>query len=91
MKHQLLIAFAAALVLAASPVRADAFRQAGFFGPSDPCEVSCRANADQCREQCSHPDEPEQCIVNCSRSDCNASCNEFEKACDRHCEAAKKG
>jgi hypothetical protein len=52
---------------------------------ADPCMTDCKMRADFCREQCAHPEEPEQCIVACSRSECNDSCNKFEDACARHC------
>ncbi len=60
-------------------------------GPAGPCEVSCKSNADYCREQCAHPEEPEQCIVACSQAECNDSCNNFEEACKRHCPAPGNG
>ena len=60
-------------------------------GPADPCATSCKSNADYCREQCAHPEEPEQCIVACSRAECNDSCDKFEEACKRHCPIPNKG
>jgi hypothetical protein len=59
--------------------------------PADPCAKSCKLNADYCREQCAHPEEPEQCIVACSRAECNDSCDKFEEACKRHCPIPNKG
>jgi hypothetical protein len=55
------------------------------FSAADPCMTDCKMRADFCREQCAHPEEPEQCIVACSRSECNDSCNKLEDACTRHC------
>ena len=64
----------------------DRFRMAWQrLGAADPCTTDCKTRADFCREQCAHPEEPEQCIVACSRSECNDSCNKFEDACTRHC------
>jgi hypothetical protein len=58
---------------------------------ADPCATSCKTNADYCRDQCAHPEEPEQCIVACSKAECNDSCNKFEEACKRHCQPPNKG
>jgi hypothetical protein len=60
-------------------------------GPAEACTASCKTNADYCREQCAHPEEPEQCIVACSSAECNDSCNKFEEACKRHCLPPNKG
>jgi len=56
-----------------------------ILSAADPCLTDCKMRADFCREQCAHPEEPEQCIVACSRSECNDSCNKFEDACKRRC------
>ena len=60
-----------------------------FGSPPTACEKDCRTQADQCREQCAHPEDPEQCIVACSSSECRKSCADFETACDRRCESSK--
>ena len=60
-----------------------------MISETDPCVTNCKNGADYCREQCSHPEEPEQCIVACSRSECNDSCNKFEDACTRRCQSPK--
>jgi hypothetical protein len=94
MKNLLLIACAAGALLAASAVPSlagDLTRPAEILVAANACQTSCRASANNCREQCAHPEDPEQCIVSCSKSECNASCDEFEKACNRHCDTSKGG
>ncbi|MCI0598034.1 MAG: hypothetical protein L0Y50_12720 [Beijerinckiaceae bacterium] len=59
------------------------------IGQADACQTSCKTNADFCRQQCEHPDEPEQCIVACSTKECNASCKKFEDACTQRCQGSK--
>jgi hypothetical protein len=53
------------------------------------CETNCRTNADSCRAQCADPEEQEQCIVNCGKSECNANCEKFERSCTEHCASSK--
>jgi hypothetical protein len=92
MKNLLRITCAAGTLLAASSALSQSGefpRLAGLFGPADPCQTSCQTQAKACREQCAHPQEPEQCIVDCTRSECNSSCDAFEKACGRHCQSSK--
>jgi hypothetical protein len=60
-----------------------------MISAADPCVTNCKMGADYCREQCAHPEEPEQCIVACSRSECNDSCKKFEDACTRRCQSPK--
>jgi hypothetical protein len=60
-------------------------------GTPESCATYCKTNADFCREQCANPEEPEQCIVACSKSECNDSCNKFEEACKKHCPAPNNG
>ncbi len=52
---------------------------------ADACQTYCKATANSCREQCSDPQEQEQCIFECSRSECKANCNRLEEACTQHC------
>ena len=56
---------------------------------ADDCETMCRTNANACRTQCADPEEQEQCIVNCGKSECKAGCDKFERACKQHCPSAK--
>lgn len=56
---------------------------------ADACETMCRTNADSCRAQCSDPEEQEQCIVDCGRGECTASCDKFEHSCKQHCPSSK--
>jgi hypothetical protein len=56
---------------------------------ADACETMCRTNADSCRAQCADPEEQEQCIVNCGKSECTANCNKFERNCNQHCQSSK--
>ena len=56
---------------------------------ADDCQMSCRANADACRAQCADPEEKEQCIVNCGRSECKSGCDKFESSCTQHCPSSK--
>ncbi len=88
-KNTLLIACAAVALtaLAATAVKAgDRSRMAWqHLSAADPCTADCKMRADYCREQCAHPEEPEQCIVDCSKSECNDSCKRLEDACSRHC------
>jgi hypothetical protein len=95
MKNLLLTVCVAGALMGASGAAsqaADLSRLAGLFGsPPTPCESSCRTQANACRDQCAHPEDADQCIVNCSSSECRASCDDFEKSCDRHCEGSKGG
>lgn len=92
MKSMLLI-FCLAVTLAASGLTslAGSHVPAGTqsIGQADACQMSCKTNADFCRQQCEHPDEPEQCIVACSKKECNDSCNKFEDACTGRCQGSK--
>jgi hypothetical protein len=56
---------------------------------ADACETNCRTNADACRAQCGDPEEKEQCIVNCGRSECKSGCDKFERSCTEHCPSSK--
>jgi hypothetical protein len=56
---------------------------------ADDCQTYCRANATTCRAQCAEPEEQEQCIVNCGKSDCIAGCDKFERSCNEHCQSSK--
>ena len=56
---------------------------------ADDCETNCRTNANACRAQCADPEEQEQCIVNCGKSECSASCDKFERNCNQHCQSSK--
>jgi hypothetical protein len=56
---------------------------------ADACETNCRTNANSCRAQCADPEEQEQCIVNCGKSECTANCNKFERNCTQHCPSSK--
>jgi hypothetical protein len=85
MKYTLLIASTALALTACGRVAEK------DTGPAAACTSSCKSNADYCREQCAHPEEPEQCIVACSSAECNDSCNKFEEACKRHCLPPNKG
>lgn len=85
MKNKLLIACVVLALAACSRVAEK------NTGPADACATSCKNNADYCRDQCTHPEEPEQCIVACSSAECNDSCNKFEEACKRHCPIPNKG
>ena len=78
MKYTLLIACTALALTACG-------RAEKITGPAGACIASCKSNADYCREQCAHPEEPEQCIVACSSAECNDSCDKFEEACKKHC------
>jgi hypothetical protein len=53
------------------------------------CETNCRTNANACRAQCADPEEQEQCIVNCGKSECSAGCDKFEHSCNQHCQSSK--
>jgi hypothetical protein len=53
------------------------------------CETNCRTNANACRAQCADPEEQEQCIVNCGKSECSADCDKFERSCNQHCQSSK--
>jgi hypothetical protein len=77
-----LIIASAAPSLAANLHRAGAYE----FGQAEACQTSCNANADACRTQCSDPEEQEQCIVDCDKSECKANCATFEDACKQHCQ-----
>ena len=56
---------------------------------ADDCETNCRTNANACRAQCADPEEQEQCIVNCGKSECSADCDKFERSCNQHCQSSK--
>jgi len=88
MNHSLLIA-GLALALSASSAMPGSGPRLNLdqqkVSAADPCMTDCKMRADFCREQCAHPEEPEQCIVACSRSECNDSCNKFEDACSKRC------
>jgi hypothetical protein len=56
---------------------------------ADACETNCRTNADACRAQCADPEEKEQCIVNCGRSECKSGCDKFERSCTQRCPSSK--
>jgi len=55
---------------------------------ADSCQASCKANADACRAQCSDPEEQQQCIFACGRSECQSNCNRYEEACKKRCPGA---
>jgi len=59
------------------------------FRLADDCETNCRTNANSCRAQCADPEEQEQCIVNCGKSECTANCDKFEQSCNQHCPSSK--
>ncbi len=92
-KNTLITAFMALALTASSAAPSLAGLRARFAEQNtdvaDPCAKSCKSNADYCRDQCAHPEEPEQCIVACSKSECDDSCNKFEEACKRHCPPPK--
>jgi len=56
---------------------------------ADECQTYCRANADACRAQCANSEEQEQCIVDCGKGECKASCDKFERNCNQHCPPSK--
>jgi hypothetical protein len=49
------------------------------------CQDYCKSNAKTCKDQCSDPQEQEQCIVDCDRSECKAGCSRFEETCIQRC------
>jgi hypothetical protein len=77
--------FGALMTASAAPSRAGDLSRAGQLRLADACETNCRTNANACREQCADPEEKEQCIVNCSKSECNSVCDKFEHSCIQHC------
>ena len=83
--------FGALVVASAAPTRAGDLSRAGQhkLRLADACETNCRTNANACREQCADPEEKEQCIVNCSKSECNSGCDKFEHSCIQHCPSSK--
>ena len=88
MKMLRLTLFWAVLVIPnASPVVLAAGTQAEL-AQADSCQASCKANADACRAQCSDPEEQQQCIVACGRSECAGNCKRYEEACKKHCPGA---
>ncbi|MBO0734348.1 MAG: hypothetical protein J2P49_08560 [Methylocapsa sp.] len=91
-KNALVLTFTALALMAASAAPLAAATHLSLpwkTGAADPCEKDCKMRADSCREQCAHPEEPEQCIVDCSRSECDDSCNKLEDGCKRHCQSPK--
>jgi len=88
MKMLRLTLFWAVLVIPnASPMVLAAGTQAEL-AQADSCQASCKANADACRAQCSDPEEQQQCIVACGRSECAGNCKRYEEACKKHCPGA---
>jgi hypothetical protein len=89
MKSFLLTAciFGALMMASAAPSQAGDLSRAGQhkLRLADACETNCRTNANACRAQCADPEEKEQCIVNCSKSECNSGCDKFEHSCIQHC------
>lgn len=75
------------LLISAGAMAADLPRTGTYeLAQADACQVSCRANADACRQQCSDPEEQTQCIVLCDKSDCKANCQKFEDGCKQRCQ-----
>ncbi|HTV32836.1 MAG TPA: hypothetical protein VME69_06995 [Methylocella sp.] len=60
-------------------------RPAFVIADAASCQASCKTNADACRAQCSDPEEQQQCIFACGRTECQGTCNRFEEACKQHC------
>lgn len=83
--------FGALIMASGAPSPAGDLTRMGAYklSQADACHTSCRTNADACRTQCADPEEQEQCIVNCGKSECTANCNKFERACNQHCESSK--
>ena len=83
--------FGALMMASAAPSRAGDLSRAGQheLRLADACETNCQTNANSCREQCADPEEKEQCIVNCSKSECNSGCDKFEHSCIQHCPSSK--
>ncbi|HUB63538.1 MAG TPA: hypothetical protein VL996_03695 [Methylocella sp.] len=52
---------------------------------ADACRTNCQMNAKACREQCTDPEELQQCIVDCDSFACKANCDAFENKCKQHC------
>ena len=81
--------FGALMMASAAPSRAGDLFRAGRLRLADACETNCRTNADACRAQCADPEEKEQCIVNCGRSECSSGYDKFEHSCIQHCPSSK--
>ena len=83
--------FAAVMMASGAPSPAGDLSRTGEYTLrlADACEAMCQTNADSCRAQCADPEEQEQCIVNCGKSECTANCNKFERNCNQHCQSSK--
>ena len=83
--------FGALMMAGGAPSPAGDFSRTGEYKLrlADDCETNCRTNANACRTQCADPEEQQQCIVNCGKSECNAGCDKFERACNQHCPSSK--
>jgi hypothetical protein len=83
--------FAALMMASGAPSPAASLSRTGEhkLRLADDCETNCRTNADACRAQCANPEEQEQCIVDCGKGECKASCDKFERNCNQHCPSSK--
>jgi len=79
------------MIASGAPSPAGGLSRAGEtkLSQGDACETNCRTNANACRAQCADPEEQEQCIVDCDKGECKASCEKFERNCNQHCQSSK--